>query len=235
MMPIRPLHPHGLPLALLFAGSLACGESSVPRVRIGLELRAHGLNPTFVTESGWSVEVETARLAVESLRFFEGEPQFTQRRFRLLPEAWAHPGHYAPGDAVAEIVTPVVLELSAERPTTLEGQGVSGYFGSAEVRLRPRDGVTASSAGRASKAGRELRFELRTDLDTAVDGIAVQAEVPGDVRFELSVDLSRWLGRIDFDALPAGTSTISFVYGSQGHNAFLRGVNNTSAFIIEKE
>ena len=152
-----------------------------------------------------------------------------------MSAAWAHPGHYVPGEALADATTPALVDLRQEAPVVFAGNGVSGHFGSAEAQLGPRDGVTAYARGRAELEGRVVVFEVRTDLDAAVAGIAVGADVSDRGHFGVGVDLARWLGRIDFGALEASTSTISFAPGSQGHNAFVRGVRSTAAFVVEED
>lgn len=229
------------PLILMILGhTLAgCGDESAPRVRIDLGIDARGSNAVHETQGGWTVTVDAARLHIETIRFFEGEPLFARRwpRFELIGRAQAHPGHYVPGEALADIVTPVDLDLLAETPISLEGNGVTGHFGSAEVALQPAgsSGVTAEASGRAAKGERIILFSVSTDLAVEVRGVPVESDVSESVRFDMLVDLERWLGRIDFDTLPAATTTITFSAGSQAHNAFLRGVNNTSAFDISKQ
>lgn len=226
-------------LLMLGLALVACGESAEPRVRIELEVLATGRSAAFTTEEGWSVEIDAARLHLETLRFFEGSALVgVPRRFTLIPSAGAHPGHYTPGEALADVVTPTDLELLAAEPTRLVGDGVSGHFQLAELHLSPSLGLarrTAAAQGRAQKDGHTLRFSVSTDLDTTVRGVALDVHAGGPLRLRLELDLAQWLGRVDFDALQSGTSSVTLQPGSQGHNAFLRGVSSTAAFIIQKE
>lgn len=226
-----------LVIALALCG---CGETSEPRVRIELEVLARGQSRSFETEKGWSVELHAATLHLETLRFFEGDLAAARGglRFELVRSAWAHPGHYTPGEALADVITPVDLDLVAPEPARLRGGGVSGHFALAELRLRPSAGLGGRSAevrGRADKGGRSVHFSASTDLDHTVRGIPLDVSTAGPLRLGLRVDLAQWLGRVDFDALPTSTSAFGLEPGSQGHNAFLRGVSSTAAYLLEEE
>lgn len=211
-------------------------------------------------ERGWTVELESARVAMGPVRFFEGRVLLSERRaprfdvWALLGvgTAWAHPGHYVPGDALGELLKEgVVVDLLAAEPTVLgEANAVTGSYGSMELTL-PRTrfeepapgerlaGESVRVEGTATgPEGQRLRFVGRVALERPVEGIRFEKELgeePGRVR--IAVDLGKWLGRIDFGTVeaPAEGEVAELAAGTQAHNALTRGVEDTSAYVVTWE
>lgn len=223
--------------------TLACG-SDTARSRINFEVTAGGLSQggPVTTESGWTVELSTAELSVASLYFFEGEPLFARVDRRPMHErllglvigtAHAHPGHYVEGEALADLLEPVTLDLLAPDQRLGQANGVSGAYNSVRVVLKPAatlENHTARMAGTATKDGVTVRFTAHLDLDQAIEGVAFGADLEasgGEVH--LAVDPAEWVRRIDFGTLDA-TQVVELQDGTQPYNAFTRGVENTAAF-----
>ncbi len=210
-------------LLLLLAG---CGDTG--QNRITLALTVSGENVRSTNESGWDVTISEAKLRMGPIRFYEGEPLFSWRSLRqwVVADAYAHPGHYVEGEALAEMLEVQSFDLLGA-PVLLSAQGVTGSYRSAEVDV-PTDALIV--AGTATKNGVSKNFSATLTEGFSVKGISFGAEVTGTQgAVELRVDLARWVERIHFDGLDEGP----LMPGSQAHNALIRGANNTSAFQFE--
>lgn len=240
--------------ALLLAGC----DTGQQRRTFPVEVTALPL--TGPNEKGWTVEPESLRVSMAPVRFFEGRVLLSERRkprfdaWALLGvgTAWAHPGHYVPGDALGELLKEaVVVDLLAAEPTVLgEANAVTGSYGSLELTLprttfeapNPNERLAGESVRLVGTAtgpeGQRLRFDASVKLNKPVEGIRFEKELgeePGRVR--IAVDLGKWLGRIDFGTVqaPAEGETASFIEGTQAHNALVRGVEDTSAYVVTWE
>lgn len=116
-------------------------------------------------------------------------------------------------------------------------KGIGGTYRSAQVDLaRPASGGAAVElAGNATKGSDAVSFTASLDVTDKVRGIAFSAEItgaPGKVR--LQVDLDEWLARVDFAALSGapGAGPVAVATGTQAHNALVRGVTSTAAYVF---
>jgi hypothetical protein len=227
---------------LMLAVLLGCGTGAQRRT-FPVEMTLEPM--TGPNERGWAVTPESLQAAVGPLRFYEGRVLLScsHRAPRLDPfvllggTAWAHPGHYIPGDALAEVLSTTTVDLLAATPTALgTANAVTGDYGSMELTLPPTTGGAVRVRGTATHTdGRSVRFEVAMDLPKPIEGIRferVLAREEGRVR--ITVALSKWLGRIDFaTASPSGADGAStFPTGSQAMNALTRGVEDTSAYVV---
>ena len=83
--------------------------------------------------------------------------------------------------------------------------------------------------------GRTVRFETAMEQGKPLEGIRFERVLGQETgRVRITVDLNKWLGRIDFaTASPADARGIStFPTGSQAMNALVRGVEDTSAYVV---
>lgn len=234
--------------ALITLAAAGCGETE-ERIRVDLTLKAEGSRGAILTTNGWAITLEQAELHAGPVRFFEGAPLFGRsvapRRWyewlapAVIPSAHAHPGHYVAGEALGDVLAPTTIDLLSPAPTSLgAGNGVSGQYNSAEVTLSPAADLGATSArisGAATKGGRSISFSTAVAGPETIRGIAFGAEVTAAASVVLTVDLGAWVGRIDFDALPAGTATVAFTLETQGYNAFQRGLVSSAAYQFRKE
>jgi hypothetical protein len=220
-------------LVLALASGLACGgDTGRGRTHFDLDVVATP-GPVFTTEAGYEVTLTEARLSLARIEFFEGDPLFSLRRVwsRLVPSALAHPGHYREGEALADVLTPVVANLLAEAPALLEGDGVTGDYRSARIELGPDDaldGATVIVAGEATRGDERFPFRGRLALEESIDGVAVGYTVDAPTgHFAMEIDLSAWLDRVEFDEVGPD---VDLRPDTQPYNAWLRGVRNTSAY-----
>lgn len=218
-------------LVLFFALlALSCGGTG--RTRRTFPVEVSGRSAPLTTDSGWAVSLTRARLELESLRFFSGKVLLGEApwwRRALVSEAWAHPGHYVPGEALGELVAPLELDLLAATPTAWGTAGaVTGAYGSAELTLAGR-GLTVE--GTAQRGGATVAFSASFLPAKPLAGLRFEHEVtsaPGGVHVE--VDLAAVLSRVDFGLVGASASPLDVT--SPAYNGLARGVEDTSVFVI---
>nr|AYM52476.1 lipoprotein [Archangium gephyra] len=204
-------------------------------------------------ERGWTVTPESVHVSVGTVRFYEGRVLLSSRWPRFEPyallggTAWAHPGHYVPGDALGEVLSTTTVDLLATQPTVLgEANAVTGAYGSMELTLSPATaasdiqnvlrGHTVRVRGLAVHTdGRQVRFDAEMDLPKPIEGIRFERTLEQEAgRVRITVELARWLGRIDFATASSGGAggVSTFPVGSQAMNALVRGVEDTSAYVV---
>ncbi|WNG30099.1 hypothetical protein F0U62_43350 [Cystobacter fuscus] len=230
--------PHALLLLVLLA---SCGTGAQRRT-FPVEMTLQPM--TGPNERGWTVTPEALHVSVGPVRFYEGHVLLSRRAPRFDPflllggTAWAHPGHYLPGDAMAEVLSTTVVDLLAASPTVLgEANAVTGDYGSMELTLPvPLGGHAVRVRGTATNPdGRRVRFDTALDLPKPIEGIRFERALAEEVgRVRITVDLNTWLGRIDFATVsPADAEGVStFPTGSQAMNALVRGVEDTGAYVV---
>jgi len=254
---ISPLaRPLALALALAAPLGGACGESGPKRVTLPVEV-AGSAAAALANEHGYTVELTAAKAHLGPIYFFSGEPLFTRRGGELPPAAhsapwhrrlWrellgggvahAHPGHYQEGDALGEVLQPATFDLLAADSAPLgEAAGVTGRYRSAQVTLSngaDNDGHAVVIAGTARKGDERVDFSAALDLELDVRGVAFGAEISdGAGRVRLTVDLARWIERVDFSALDGASGPVTIDAATpQADNALRRGVENTSAYLF---
>ena len=222
--------------ALLLA--VGCGQSAPARVAFDLEVAGGGAKE-LPNDHGYVVTLSRATLHLDAVHFFSGEPLFAGRQEGLLRwvigVAYAHPGHYQEGSAMAELLQGATVDLLGKPRILGRASGVTGSYRSARVSLASagdNGGHLAMAAGSAVKGNHEVNFTLNMDGSLEVAGVAASTtmERAGPTAVRLVVDLKRWVERIDFAKLAGGSQPVELKAGTQAHNAFVRGVGNTSAF-----
>lgn len=234
-----------------------CGPMSTGGARTSIQVAITGATPTGPTSLGWSVTYEQALVSADTIRFNVGEPVFeATARARSRRPLWqrlsigtalAHPGHYSPGEALADASLARAVDLLGPRAEFAGITAVTGYANSATLTLRPADASRASGTAlsvnstvrvvaTAARDGATVRF--RMELPDAIDiaGSAAHGEITADgsTRFQLSVNLGLWLDRADFSTLsalaPGADGVIDVPASHQAHNALFRGVSNGAAY-----
>ena len=233
----RSLVAAPLVAALALVSSAHCGDDTTGRQRVGFEVYARGLRAESDSSMGWHVRVEQAAVALGPVRWYEGEPLFGQLQRMLTGVAWAHPGHYVAGGALADITGRAVVDLMSPTATHLAtAAGVSGEVNSAHVEFHPpaddlgpaaaslRNG-SLSLRGTATRGDVTVHFEASPRIDVNIEGIPARATLDGSPgRFEVGVDLGALVDRVDFSTLPASAeATVAFPAEGQAANALYRG------------
>ena len=238
------------PIALaLFVAlmSLGCGDKTEAERRT-FAVTMTATAPTAPNEYGWTVTPEAAQLSVGSVRFFEGRVLLSRRFdwYSLIGgTANAHPGHYVPGDALGEVLNAQTVDLLAGGNLG-NANAVTGSYGSLELTLVTPTAATdaqnllgghqAHVRGTATHtSGATVRFDAVVDLPKAIAGVRFERDLQqeaGHVR--IAVDLGTWMDRIDFAtaSIPDAAGVSTFPAGSQAQNGLVRGVEDTSAYVV---
>lgn len=235
-----------LAAALVSTMSVQCGDEATGRQRVTFDVYARGARLEGDTSLGWHVRVESAFVAAGPIRWYEGQPLFGRVLQAFSGVAWAHPGHYVPGGALADITTRAVVDLASATPVLVgHANGVSGTAHSAHFELHPSEddlgparsvlrGGTLTLRGTAARGDVTVRFDAMLRLDVNVEGVPASATFDGSPgRWEVAVDLTNWLDRVDFATLPAPAEpggVASFPEMSQPTNALYRGVVSGASY-----
>lgn len=228
-------------IALLLVA--ACGGT--PEARVSFDVSIRGVVEAGATnEHGYVVALEEAQLRVAGVHFYEGEPVFGARRsswsdglayLTMMPaRAEAHPGHYTPGAALGELLTPVTADLMAPAPVILgRSEGVTGAYRSARIDLAPDGGVTASLRGTARTGTVSIDFVAEVGTTARLEGLAFRNDIDsrgGAATIEVS--LRAWTDRVDFSEVERGATATRIEPGSRAHNALTRGVEDLAGFRV---
>lgn len=244
-------HRHLLTAALVLSATAlgGCG-SAAERRTFPVEITATPLRGA--NERGWTVTLDSAHVSVGPVRFFEGRVLLSRRFdwYSLIGgTAHAHPGHYVPGDALGEVLSTSTVDL-LPGPTELgTATAVTGEYGSLELTLATPTAATDAEGALGGHAirlrgtarnpdGGALRFDAVLDLPASVAGVRFEKSLGLEAgRVRIAVDLGKWLGRIDFATAtdPDADGTYTFPAGSQALNALVRGVEDTTAYVVTWE
>lgn len=258
-------------VALLLSGAAAslaaCDEDATndtSQKRITLTVSASApaeARTTFTNSYQWAITLSKAELAIGAVYFFDGEPIFSQRaptrtpRERLanlfIGTAHAHPGHYIPGNAVGQMLTPSSLSLLGDGATLGTGDGVTGLFRSARVTFPetvagPEAPVLGDKIalfeGVARKGGKNVGFRLtaaRSELldadgEARVEGTTISpaTSVAGDAKLTLVIDPRKFFDQSEFDGLPEGETPVDLPKDSDASRNFVRGVKSGPAYVF---
>jgi len=232
--------------ALASLAAAHCGDDSTGRARITVDAVVRGTDPSLTTSTGWQVTLTEARIVVGPVRWYEGTALFGRSLFeRLLgvSVAYAHPGHYVAGEALADITARRVVDLLRPEGTPLpQGNGVTGIVQSAAIELRPAEGSLADAAslhggtlyvrGDATKDGRTVRFDCAPVLTQVVQGIPARGDMNTSGRWDITIDVGAWIDRADFSMAPAPATPDGVVTLTEGQpfNAVTRTAPAASGF-----
>jgi len=192
--------------------------------------------PAVALESGWTLSEVTGSGSFTSMRFFSGKVLIGARfdpLSLLISTAWAHPGHYIPGEALGEVLSPLVVDFG-KRDVQPWGtaNAVTGSYGSAQLTYA-MTGLRLK--GVATKNGKTVRFDTGLLTSSApLEGLKFDREMdtaPGGVR--LTVDLGVLLSRVEFDqsmAMPGADGVVVFDPTSPAFNGLTRGATDTGSY-----
>lgn len=229
---------------------LGCGANSTTGKQVVLHTRlTSDLDGGFVTASGWNVTLTEATLSTGPLYYFDGEPAFTRaprRRFEFLKPiqtAYAHPGHYVPGNAVGQMLVPQTFDLMAAGPFAMaDGTGLTGPVRSATFSFSQDDaGVAARVSGSAERDGGTVYFTFEATLadlersasDAQISGCTFAEDViDGDETVLVTVKPRVWFNLVDFAQVAPGTADAPTRVdpASVPHIGFALGLAQLSAY-----
>ncbi|QRK04423.1 hypothetical protein JQX13_29695 [Archangium violaceum] len=253
--------------AALLGGGAACGLSGTGGraivFRMGLRT---GLAPGesqpghFTTDTGWRVELTSARMVLGPIYLFENpsplQSRPTGRWWRrvgevLVPTAYAHESFFSGGQVLGEWDREVVFDLLAEGGATRElgrSPGIAGRVRSFSLLLQPPSQALGAEAapleghsvlleGMASREGHGLAFRVALDFPPPVETqrvefVPTEVELEDDGLFVVELQPHRWFEGTLFERLEVPTSgaAVAVPSESQVHRALLLNVRRHTAF-----
>jgi hypothetical protein len=272
---VRPSVKGLLLLVLVAACSNETETNTTPGFRVTLDTQVELAGaPTFENAFGWEISLSKIAVSTGPLYYFSGAPiesvarSLEQRPALRAPSspwdwglgawaprpAYAHPGHYDPGDAKGEMLEPASFDL-AKGPFSLpSGDGTSGMYRSARFAWgSPPQGALAAELGSrvlvlegtASRASGDTTvskvFRLAASasdvLDAADEPVLEgctfdEVDVQGDGLVTIEVDPRVWLDQADFSDVPqsAGDDPVDVPADLEAARAFARGIKKSTAF-----
>lgn len=224
-------------VSMLAVVLVSCGGATT-QVRRTYPVEVVVTHPTSALASGWTVSDLSGTAQLTGVRFYEGKV-LVARRFNpldlIVAPAYAHPGHYVPGEARGELLTP--LELDLKRTSVVQwgtANGVTGDYGSAELLF----GASAIRVrGTATKGATSVQFDTTiASVPAPLQGVRFEHEMTTDPgRVTVEVDLGTLLSRIDFaasGATPGPDGVVTFAPTSVAFNGFDRGVTDSFSYRI---
>ncbi|MGV3623570.1 MAG: hypothetical protein ACO1OB_22310 [Archangium sp.] len=213
---------------LLLSG---CG-SMTERQRRDFPVEVVGSTAPIVTDSGWTVTLTRATAHLATLRFFSGPAQVVQGsppwwHGLVVSTAYAHPGHYVPGEALGEVLTPVDVNLLDANATNWgTADAVTGTYGSVQVGYAP-GGLEVE--GTATKNGTTVEFSTTFTPPAPLEGASFPHEMTTSKgRVQVTVDLDELFSRVDFGSVGTGAKPLDTM--SPAFNGFARGVEDVSVY-----
>lgn len=238
-------------------GPLGCGDgdgsgTTGRRISLDVQIAASPGSRELTNAKGWKVVLSKALVSTGALYFYDGEPLFAAGRprggFELVRSAFAHPGHYVPGNAKGELRTGSSVDLLAGA-TLGGGEGVTGLVQSATFGfgVPPAGPLSAELGanvivleGTATKDAetRVFRAEIApSELSDDPRGPQIEgcpfarAEMQGDGTVAVTIDLPMWLAQVDFTEVPASTDGAPVrLEAGLAKNQLVRGVKAGLAY-----
>jgi len=228
---------------------VACAPSQeAARVELAVAVDGAQVVPA-ATDLGWTVRLDVARVAAGDLEFtIQGEMHAAARLWdRIVPRAFAHPGHYAGGDVTGALPGSFVLDWIAGDGVELgRAELLVGDYHGCNIAFRradelpasdPLSGHTAHFAGTASKDGQELAFTAVLDLDAGASVIGAPFDLDIDTDTDITLGLrlrqrddtsgAALFDGVDFAALdPGDGGPVVVEPGDPAHNLVRRALQS---------
>jgi len=187
--------------------------------------------PSVANEHGFEITLDEATVELGPVRFFEGEVLLSSRWSPwslVMGTAHAHPGHYVPGESMGEWLGSRTVDLLAPSGELGVVEAVTGTFGSMELTL-----ASLTLAGVADRDDQSWPFEVSLEVTRPLEGIRASAEVTtAPTAALLTLNVARWLQRVDFSTAVEAGGTFTFDPTTQAFNALSRAVADTGAYTV---
>lgn len=263
----------GLSTATLVVGQLAIGTlagacDGDPQTTTGKHIVLHteatlGGTADFTNAFQWNIHLEKAIVSAGPFYYFSGAPivtadhRPTPRRWDLNPfaikSAYAHPGHYDPGEALGEMLEPASFDLLAGVTPMADGDGITSVYRSTQFHwATPPVGALAATLGAnvvlvegtAKKDALMKHFRLVGGMADVVDpeglpqvdGCAFkEIDVESDGKVTVRIWPSAWLDQAEFDDVVDSTdgTPVDVPATDRASKAFVRGLKKGEAYTFE--
>ncbi len=228
-----------LAIGLSTSSSLACvADGDDGRTRASFTVHVGGaFADDIVSNDGDRITLSVARLSLGALAFFEGDALFASSAAALrdsllsFSSAHAHPGHYTPGEALADMGEVGVIDLLGGGVDAV-ADGLTGPYGTVTVPLTAADEASATLTlrGTFAREQNESTFVAVLPFATVVEGVPADFSIEDGDRIELAISLAELVRRVDFRALPT-VDPIDLVAEDQAKNALERALASQTTYI----
>lgn len=232
------------------------------RITLGAVVTSSTLKAPFTNSMGWNVSLTKAFVSTGAFYYYDGATIFSSNTPRRAPldrlldvvrikTAFAHPGHYVPGNAMGQFLTPSSADLLTSNVLGT-GDGVSGIVRSATFSFQtPAAGPFAGELGThvavlegtATKGGdsRPFRAEIdaadivNTENANAVEGCPfTETTMETDGTVTVTVAMTQWFDQVEFDSIPASTDgqPVLMPADAIGRNELVRGMKEGLAYVF---
>lgn len=267
--------------ATLLIGAAALGSSTLlgacggddatttgERVKLATRVVADdGVLSPFTNAYGWSVKLSKVAVSLGAAYYFDGAPIFSAGaspprsrprfgHFFAVRAAHAHPGHYVPGNALGQMLTPSSADLALGPADLADGEGTTGTFRSGRLVFGdPPVGPAAATLGASvvvlegeAKKGALVRvFRASGSAADAADSYGEprlegcvftgEPEILADGVVTIHVRPSVWLDQADFEPIAESgdSAPVDLAPGDEAFKAFARGLKKGSAVVFSYE
>ncbi len=247
-----------LALGVLVAGTgpMGCSDegsgTTGRRIVLDVQITASPESKQFTNAKGWTISLTKAAVATGAFYFYDGDTLFAgapPRRSRgFVTAAFAHPGHYVPGNARGEMLTPSSADILSGAALG-NGDGVTGPVRSATFAFSsPATGPMAAELGpnvivlegSATKGAetRVFRAEIAPDeMKDAKGKLEIEgcpftaADMQADGTVTVTIKLPSWLDQVDLEDVPqsAGGEPVLLPAGL-ARNQLVRGAKAGASY-----
>jgi hypothetical protein len=206
------------------------------RIAFDVEIAGGGQASTLPTAGARPIRLDAATLHLGGLTFFEGDALFASRslvdEMLSFASARAHPGHYTPGEALADTPAAGVVDLLAPAPVVVTADGLSGAYGSMTLPLVGGDTLSLTGVLVGGDGG-DVPFTAALDFPFSVEGIACVVDEMKGRRVQLDIQVPELVRRIDTDLLPVAPGTVvDLAVAGQARNALERALEAQTTYSL---
>ena len=217
----------------------------------------------FTNSQGWTIALRKILISIGPLYYFDGAVILSQsespnrtyellNRFLGVRSAYAHPGHYVPGNARGQLLNATTVDLHDGPVELAVGEGVTGLVRSATFSFGATpEGSLAGQLGshvavvegtatrdddtRVFRAELDAADVLNTKKIPAIEGCPFeQTNMQGDGKVTISIRLPEWFDQVEFDTIPAGNGGEATLIptSSIARNELVRGMKSGEAYVF---
>ena len=239
-----------LSLRIMLAGLVVSFAAACPgdgqgdsrtRTTFDLVIAAEGDPASLSSEHGGTVELTEAKLSIGTIEWFLGDALFATRIDRTqrvidgllsFSAARAHPGHYTPGEALADLPAVGVVDLLAGPFAAGTAEGLTGVYGTLSLPFENASELGDAAVkltGTAHLDDGDVPFSIALPLDKTVEGVPCAVTISGSGTLTLTVSLEDLVRRIDFSELPRD-ATADLLTIEQGRNSVERSIESQATY-----
>ncbi len=215
----------------------------------------------FTNAFQWTIHIDKALVSTGPFYYFSGAPIVTADNRTptrdlnpfAIKHAYAHPGHYVPGETLGEMLESSSFDLVAGVTPLADGDGITGVYRSTQFHWQaPPTGPAAAELGAnvvllegtAKKDALIKHFRLVGGMADVLDPEALpqvdgctftEFDVQSDGKVTAKIWPSIWLDQAEFDDVPDSPDgkPVDVPADNRAAKAFVRGLKKGQAYTFE--